>query len=376
MSTPHFHSLFVKRIDPLTAQSVAVTLAIAPELRDTFAFTPGQFVTLRTSINGESVRRSYSLCSTPSQLASTQEITVGIKRVEGGVFSTWATTTLKVGDELDAMPPDGRFTLKAAFASTPNQTSDPSQQAHRLGIAAGSGITPVLSIMAHSLATEPASHFTLVYGNQRSNTIMFNEALQDLKDRYSERVSLIHVLSRQPQEVDLFHGRLDEAKLNLLLSQVVPTGQITEVFICGPEAMIEGAERAVAHAGIARERVHTERFASTHTSKKIAAPAISVDSQGQKAYAFALEVVLDGKGHSFGMQADDNVLDTALNGGLDLPYACKGGVCCTCRAKVLEGKVRMEKNFTLEQWEIDKGFILTCQAHCVSAKVVVSYDER
>jgi ring-1,2-phenylacetyl-CoA epoxidase subunit PaaE len=376
MSTPHFHSLFVKRIDRLTAQSVAVTLAIPPELRDTFAFTPGQFVTLRATIHGESVRRSYSLCSTPAQLARTQDITVGIKRVEGGVFSTWASSALQVGDELDVMPPDGRFTPKSALASAPQRAGQPEQHAHRLGIAAGSGITPVLSIIAHTLATEPASRFTLVYGNQRSNSIMFNEALQELKDRYKERVSLIHVLSRQPQEVVLLHGRLDEAKVTLLLSQVVPTDQITEVFICGPEAMIEGAERALAHAGIARERVHTERFASTQTPKKIAAPATSVGSKDQRAYAFALEVVLDGKGHSFGMQADDNVLDTALNGGLDLPYACKGGVCCTCRAKVLEGQVRMEKNFTLEQWEIDKGFVLTCQAHCVSAKVVVSYDER
>ncbi len=373
MRTPHFHSLFVKRIDPLTAQSFAVTLAIPPDLRDTFAFAPGQFVTLRAMVGGQSVRRSYSLCSTPAQLVRAQEISVGIKQVEGGVFSTWATTRLQVGDELDVMPPDGRFTPKAAFASAPNQQG---QHAHRLGIAAGSGITPVLSIMAHTLATEPTSRFTLVYGNQRSNTIMFNEALQDLKDRYSERVSLIHVLSRQSQEIDLFHGRLDEAKVIGLLRQTVATRQITEVFICGPEAMIEGAERAVAHAGIARERVHTERFATAHTSKKTASPASFTGSQGPEAYAFALEVVLDGKGHSFGMQAEDNVLDTALNGGLDLPYACKGGVCCTCRAKVLEGQVRMEKNFTLEQWEIDKGFVLTCQAHSVSAKVVVSYDER
>jgi ring-1,2-phenylacetyl-CoA epoxidase subunit PaaE len=370
MSTPHFHSLFVKRIDALTAQSAAVTFGIPADLRDTFAFTPGQFVTLRAVVDGESVRRSYSLCSTPAQLARTQDITVGIKRVDGGVFSTWATTALQVGDALDVMPPDGRFTPKAALADTSER------HAHRLGIAAGSGITPVLSIMAHTLASEPTSRFTLVYGNQRSNSIMFNEALQDLKDLYKERVSLIHVLSRQPQEVDLFHGRLDEAKLGKLLTQAIPKSQITEVFICGPEAMIEATERAVAHAGIAHERVHTERFASVHTSKKIAAPAISADSKGQKAYAFALEVVLDGKGHSFGMQADDNVLDTALNGGLDLPYACKGGVCCTCRAKVLEGQVHMEKNFTLEQWEIDKGFVLTCQAHCVSEKVVVSYDER
>ncbi len=371
MSTPHFHSLFVKRIESLTAQSAAITLAIPPDLRDTFGFTPGQFVTLRAMVDGESVRRSYSICSTPAQLARAQEITVGIKRVEGGVFSSWATTALQVGDELDVMPPDGRFTPKPALATA---------SAHRLGIAAGSGITPILSIMAHTLENEPSARFTLVYGNQRSNTIMFSEALQDLKDRYAARVSLIHVLSRQPQEVALLQGRLDEAKVGALLEHAVPTGQITEVFICGPEEMIESSERAAAQAGIVRERIHTERFASpsatAKTTKKIAAPAEFKGSGGQKSYAFALEVVLDGKGHSFGMNADDNVLDTALDGGLDLPYACKGGVCCTCRAKVLEGKVKMDKNFTLEQWEIDKGFVLTCQSHCVSQRVVISYDER
>ena len=369
MNTPHFHTLFVKRVEPLTAQAVAITLAIPPDLRDAFEFTPGQFVNLRAVVDGESVRRSYSLCSTPAQLASGQEITVGVKRVEG-VFSTWATTALRVGDEVDVMPPDGRFTPKAAFAQP--------QGTHRLGLAAGSGITPVLSIMAHTLATERLSRFTLVYGNQRSNTIMFREALQDLKDRYAGRVSLVHVLSRQPQEVDLLHGRLDEAKVTALLKQLVPAAHIAEVFICGPEAMIESAERAMAKAGIARERVHAERFAtgSQFTTKNIAARAGSTAQNGNIAYEFSLEVILDGKGHSFGMQASDNVLDTALAGNLDLPYACKAGVCCTCRAKVLEGKVTMQKNFTLEQWEIDKGFVLTCQARCASGRVVISYDER
>ena len=378
MSTPHFHALFVKRIERITAQAVAITLAIPPDLRDTFEFTPGQFVTLRAMVNGESVRRNYSLCSTPAQWASAQEISVGIKQVQGGVFSTWATTQLQVGDALDVMPPDGRFTPKAALAKL--QGTAYAQGTHRLGIVAGSGITPVLSIMAHTLATEPASRFTLLYGNQRTSTIMFSEALQDLKDRYNERVSLINVLSRQPQEVALFNGRLDEAKLTELLDQAVPTSQINEVFVCGPEAMIEGAERALRDAGVAHERVHTERFASnrttTNTTKKIANYLISTSEKGQKTYPFALEVVLDGKSHNFGMQADDNVLDTALDGGLDLPYACKGGVCCTCRAKVLEGKVTMQKNFTLEQWEIDKGFVLTCQSHCASPRVVISYDER
>jgi ring-1,2-phenylacetyl-CoA epoxidase subunit PaaE len=370
MSTPHFHALFVKRIEPLTADAVSISLAIPPDLRDTFGFVPGQFVTLRSVIDGESVRRSYSICSAPAQLASQQEISVGIKRVQGGVFSTWATTALHVGAQLDVMPPDGRFTPKPLLASA--------QGLHRLGVAAGSGITPILSIMAHTLATESASRFTLIYGNQRSNSIMFNEALQDLKDQYAQRVSLIHVLSRQPQEVDLFNGRLTEAKVSALLNQTVPIEHIAEVFICGPEEMIESTERAAAKAGIARERVHTERFASgvPNATKKVAACATSATPAAQKLPAFTLEVILDGKGHSFGMQASDNVLDTALEGGLDLPYACKGGVCCTCRAKVLEGKVTMEKNFTLEQWEIDKGFVLTCQAHCASAKVVVSYDER
>ncbi len=367
MSTPHFHALFVKRIEAITAQSVAITFAIAPDLRDTFTFTPGQFVTLRSMVNGVSVRRSYSLCCTPALMASSQEITVGIKRVEGGVFSTWATQIVQVGDEVDVMPPDGRFTPKPAWAAP---------MAHRLGIAAGSGITPILSIMAHTLATEPTARFTLVYGNQRSNTIMFSEALQDLKDRYPTRVSLVHVLSRQSQEVALFNGRLDEAKVSALLDQVVPTGQITEVFICGPEGMIEASQRALAKAGVPPERVHAERFASANTAQNSAPTAIHDNGEALTTSPFALEVVLDGKSHSFGLHANDNVLDTALAGGLDLPYACKGGVCATCRAKVLEGQVRMEKNFTLEQWEIDKGFVLTCQSHCVSAKVVVSYDER
>ena len=211
---------------------------------------------------------------------------------------------------------------------------------------------------------------------------MFNEELQDLKDRYPERVSLVHVLSRQPSEVAVQQGRLDDAKVTELLRTLLPASQIDEAFICGPEAMIESTERALRAAGVPAERVHAERFASGIAQQKQdtinsgAAYANSALAAGQKAFEYALEVVLDGKTHSMGMHAHDNVLDTALQDGLDLPYACKGGVCCTCRAKVLQGQVSMEKNFTLEQWEIDKGFVLTCQAHCVSKKVVVSYDER
>jgi ring-1,2-phenylacetyl-CoA epoxidase subunit PaaE len=370
MSTPHFHPLTVKAIAPLTLDAAQITFAIPPGLRDTFAFTPGQFITLRAQVGAAAVRRSYSICSTPAQLARAQELSIGVKRMPGGVLSGWVTQQLRVGEVLDVMPPEGRFTVRNP------------QARHRVAFVAGSGITPVLSIMAHTLATQPEALFTLVYGNQRVSSIMFNEELQDLKDRYPGRVSLVHVLSRQPGEVALQQGRLDEAKVTELLRTLLPASHIDEAFICGPEAMIESTERALLAAGLAPGRVHAERFASGIAQQKqdainsgaaYARPYLATE---QKAFEFSLQVVLDGKTHSMGMRAQDNVLDTALHSGLDLPYACKGGVCCTCRAKVLEGQVRMEKNFTLEQWEIDKGFVLTCQAHCVSKQVVVSYDER
>jgi len=364
MSTPHFHSLIVKRVDALTADAAQITLAIPPDLRDSFAFKSGQFLTLRAQIKGASVRRSYSICSTPALLGSAQEICVGIKRVEGGVFSTWATTQLLSGDTLDVMPPDGRFIVKKPDAKM------------RLGIAAGSGITPILSIAAHTLASEADSRFTLIYGNQRTNTIMFGEALQDLKDRYPGRLQLIHILSRQATELPLSHGRIDAKKISELTQSLIDPKSIDEAFICGPEAMIEAAEAALQTAGISKDRIHSERFASANTTKSVASHAINPPANGVKALKYKLEIILDGKTNVMSMSDDDHVLDIALNEGLDLPYACKGGVCCTCRAKVIEGKVSMDKNYTLEQWEIDKGFVLTCQARCQSQRVVVSFDER
>jgi ring-1,2-phenylacetyl-CoA epoxidase subunit PaaE len=374
MSTPRFHSLTVRRIDALTADAAQITFAIPPDLRDTFAFQSGQFLTLRAQINGESVRRSYSICSAPALLASAQEICIGIKRVDGGVFSTWATTALRVGESIDVMPPDGRFVVKKPDAKM------------RLGIAAGSGITPILSIAAHTLATEPSSRFTLVYGNQRTNTIMFGEALQDLKDRYPGRLQLIHILSRQATELPLGHGRIDAAKITELVGtdacNLIDPKSIDEAFICGPEAMIEAAETALQAAGIAKNSIHSERFSSAHTTKTIAPRAANTpasdqkDPKASKALKYQLEVILDGKTNAMQLGDESTVLDTALDAGLDLPYACKGGVCCTCRAKVIEGKVSMDKNYTLEQWEIDQGFVLTCQARCQTQRVVVSFDER
>jgi ring-1,2-phenylacetyl-CoA epoxidase subunit PaaE len=359
----HFHPLTVKRVTPDAAGSAAITFQVPPDLADEFAFRPGQFLTLRATVDGQDLRRNYSICSPAQRYAATGEIDVGIKPVEGGLFSRWAVKALQPGSVIEVMPPDGRFTPRAEGAR------------HRVGFAAGSGITPILSIMATTLAGDPESRFTLVYCNQRANTIMFNEALQDLKDKYPARVALLHLLSRQPQEVALLHGRLDEAKVRELLESLLPASDIDEAFICGPEAMIEGTERALKAAGVAADRIHAERFVPPGGAAP-ARPRMPTAARPATGHAHQLDIVLDGKTHHLSMAADDRVLDAALDAGLDLPYSCKGGVCCTCRARVLEGQVEMEKNFTLEQWEMDKGFVLTCQSRPLTAKVIVSYDER
>lgn len=367
MAAPHLHELFVKRVTPEAAGAAVITLAVPAALRDTYAFLPGQFLTLRTHIDGVAIRRSYSICSSRARYARAQELEVGIKPVDGGVFSRWATSQLRAGDTLDVMPPEGRFTSRVALAR------------HRVAFCAGSGITPVLSIIASTLEEDPQARFTLVYGNQRLSSIMFSEALQDLKDTYPARLTLIHLLSRQPQEVALLQGRLDEEKVAALLQNLLPVDDIDEAFICGPEGMIDATERALRAAGLPAERIHTERFFSADTvdAQRPRKTSAAQDASNTSAAAdVALDVMLDGKTHHLTMAGADRVLDVALEAGLDLPYSCKGGVCCTCRARVLEGRVQMDKNFTLEQWEIDKGFVLTCQARPLTSRVVVSYDER
>jgi ring-1,2-phenylacetyl-CoA epoxidase subunit PaaE len=374
MSVPHFHPLVISRVTPEAAGAVAVSLAIPPGLRDVFRFTPGQFLTFKASINGQAVRRSYSICSSTQRFEAQGDIEVGIKPVAGGVFSNWATQ-LQPGNTLEVMPPEGRFTPRSTGA------------VHRVGWAAGSGITPLLSIIASTLAGEPESRFTLVYCNQRSSSILFNEALQDLKDRHPARLNLIHLLSRQAQEVALFNGRLDAAKVAELLAGLVPAGGIDETFICGPETMIEGCEQALLAAGVPRERIHSERFTSAgqpaNAINSGAAHARQPGAGGQNGLQtgetggpIRLSVQLDGKSHELRMFAHERVLDVALAAGLDLPWSCKGGVCCTCRARVLDGQVAMEKNFTLEDWEMKKGFVLSCQARPLTEHLTISYDDR
>ena len=330
MSALRFHELTVKRVSPEAAGSVAITFAIPGDARDAFSFQPGQFLTLRAKVNGEEIRRNYSISSPVSRLAKAGELEIGIRPVEGGLFSNWAAQSLKAGDTISVMPPDGRFVVKKQRAI------------HRVGFAAGSGITPILSIAATTLEEQPESKFTLVYGNRRMSSVMFNEALQDLKDRYPNRLTLIHILSRQAQEVDLLQGRIDGDKVRAVIKALLPVASMDEVFICGPEAMIEATEKALIEAGVPDSRVYSERFTS-------------------------------GPAQAAKIQADT---DAALNAGLDLPFSCKAGVCCTCRAKVMCGEVIMDKNFTLEGDEMAQGFILSCQARATTKKLTVSFDDR
>ena len=368
MSTsPRFHDLQVARVSPEAAGSVALALSVPDALLESFDFQPGQYLTLRSKIDGADVRRSYSICCTHSHLKKHHELVVGIRPMEGGVFSNWAAHNLKAGDTLAVMPPEGRFVSKRPRAL------------HRVGFAAGSGITPILSIMASTLEDQPESKFTLVFGNRRMSSVMFNEALQDLKDRFPGRLTLIHILSRQAQEVDLLEGRIDAAKVKSIIDTLLPVGSMDEVFICGPEAMIEVTEKALLDAGVPAKQVHTERFTSptletlTPEARQAAvANSMKLPAGGQ----VALTVVLDGKAHPLQVNPGELVLDAAIAAGLDLPFSCKGGVCATCRCKVMAGSVAMDKNFGLEAWETDKGFVLSCQSRPTSEAVTVSFDER
>jgi ring-1,2-phenylacetyl-CoA epoxidase subunit PaaE len=364
MSALRFHDLSVKRVSPEAAGAVAITFAVPPGQRETFRFEPGQFLTLKAQIEGQEVRRTYSISSPRSRLARLGEIEVGIRPVQGGLFSKWAAAQVRAGDVMAVMPPEGRFIVHKARAI------------HRVGFAAGSGITPILSIAASTLEEQPESKFTLVYGNRRMTSVMFNEALQDLKDRYADRFTMIHILSRQAQEVDLLQGRIDGPKVKAIVASLLPAASMDEVFICGPVSMIEATEAALREVGVPASRIYSERF--TTSSAQAAKVQADVDAahQGTGEAAVALTVVLDGKSHEVAVKAGQFLLDAALDAGLDLPYSCKGGVCCTCRCKVLDGQVSMDRNFTLQADEMAKGFVLSCQARAQTPQVVISYDER
>ena len=365
MSIPRFHDLKVKRVNPEAAGSVAIAFDIPHDARADFQFEPGQFLTLRATIDGQDVRRNYSISSSRSRFHRDGEIEIGIRPVVDGVFSNWAATAVKAGQTLSVMPPDGRFTVKKQRAI------------HRVGFAAGSGITPILSIAATTLEEQPESKFTLVYGNRRMSSVMFNEALQDLKDRYAGRFTMIHILSRQAQEVDLLQGRIDAEKVQALIDTLLPAKSMDEVFICGPEAMIDATAAALVAAGVPESRVYSERFATSPAqAAKVQADSDAADAKIAAAKDKMMTVVLDGKEYEIPVSSDDHLLDAALDAGLDLPFSCKAGVCCTCRCKVVSGDTVMDKNFTLEADEVAQGYVLSCQARATSPNVVLSFDER
>ena len=365
MSSPSFHELAIKRVNPEAAGSVAITFDIPSDSLEKFHFEPGQFLTLRANVNGQDVRRNYSISSPRSQFLKRGELEIGIRPVEGGVFSNWAATQLKAGDKVNVMPPEGRFTIKKPRAI------------HRVGFAAGSGITPILSIAATTLEEQTESKFTLIYGNRRMSSVMFNEALQDLKDRFPGRFTMIHILSQQAQEVDLLQGRIDANKIKAIIDALLPAKSMDEVFICGPEAMIEVTEKALIDSGVPDNRVHSERFTtSTSQAHKVQADIDASKEKSASAKSVHMTIVLDGKEHEVALSPDEHVLDAALNAGLDLPFSCKAGVCSTCRCKVTHGEVTMDKNFTLEADEVGQGFALSCQARAATQKLVISFDHR
>jgi ring-1,2-phenylacetyl-CoA epoxidase subunit PaaE len=354
--TPRFHRLAVNDLRRESADAVSLTFAIPQELADDYSFNPGQYLTLRTTMDGEEVRRSYSICSGPDD----GELRIAVKKVDGGAFSNWAAEELKAGDQLDVMTPTGRFGVAPA----------PDSARLYVGFAAGSGITPILSIVKGVLAREPNSRFFLFYGNRSTQSMMFLEPLEELKDRFLQRFSLFHVISGEEQDIPILHGRLDGEKVRVLLRSLVPAAQVDHVFICGPAGMSEDIEATCRAIGIADEKIHVERFVSEFGGKPRAKKVIQ---PGAPPKAMA-SLTIDGKRREVPVAEDESILDAALRAGMDLPFACKGGMCSTCRAKLVEGEAAMDVNYSLEPWELKAGFILTCQAKPVSEKIVVDYD--
>ncbi|MDP3074431.1 1,2-phenylacetyl-CoA epoxidase subunit PaaE [Bradyrhizobium sp.] len=353
---PRFHRLAVDDLRRESQDAVSMTFSIPRELADDYHFAPGQYLTLRTTMDGEEVRRSYSICSGPDD----GELRIAVKKVDGGAFSSWAADELKAGDQLDVMTPTGRFGVTPA----------PDEARTYVGFAAGSGITPILSIAKGVLAREPDSRFFLFYGNRSTSGMLFREALEELKDRFMQRLSVFHVISGEEQDLPILHGRLDGGKVRVLLRSLVPASDVDHVFICGPSGMSKDIETTCRDIGIAEGRIHVERFVSEFGGKPRPKAVIAA---GAPPRAMA-SLIIDGKRREVPVAEGEAVLDAALRAGMDLPFACKGGMCSTCRARLVEGSAEMEVNYSLEPWELKAGFILTCQAKPTSDRVVVDYD--
>lgn len=344
-------------VQALTRDSVAITFAVPEPLRDSFAFVQGQYLSLRAVIDGHEVRRSYSICSAVQD----KRLRVAMKKVAGGVFSQWAVDHLLPGSSIDVMPPQGHFHMPLA----------PELARHVVCFAAGSGITPMLAIIKTMLIAEPLLRITLVYGNRSSSAVMFKEELEDLKDTFLSRLNLVWVMSRETQDIELFNGRIDYDKTTELLSCWIDPDGIDAAFICGPHQMMLAVTQALQDKGVDKSCIKAELFGSPLSARP---RAESVAVQGHE--ACKVEVVLDGMRRSFRMAKNQSLLDAGLKAGIDMPYACKGGVCSTCRAQVLTGEVDMDNNFALEDYEVARGFVLCCQSFPVSDKLVINFDQE
>ena len=377
MTSLHFHRLRVRGVQPDTDDSVVVSFDVPEELAETFRFEPGQYLTLRQDVGGQDLRRSYSICAAAGEVPR-----VGVRRVPGGAFSSWLHGSLKPGDTIECLPPQGRFGhAVAAVAGTdapPAGSPAGAAPRHVLAIAGGSGITPILSIVRTLLARSPRTRVTLLYGNRSQASTMFKEELEDLKNRHLARLSLYPVFSREvvdaPEGSPLAPGRLDAARIGLFLRTLVDARSVDHAFVCGPHALNDEAEAALRHAGIEPSRIHIERFGIPPEQRGAADPHAAQAGDADQA---RIVLVRDGLTREFGFaKGDPSILDAAARAGLDVPYSCKSGVCATCRCKVLEGQVRMDRNFALEPADLAAGFVLSCQAHPLTERVVVSFDAR
>jgi ring-1,2-phenylacetyl-CoA epoxidase subunit PaaE len=356
MAEQQFHELTICAVHPQTANAKAIRFELPDALKDTFTFKPGQYLTLRTTLNGEEVRRSYSICCAPDE-----GIEIGVKHVEGGAFSSFAQG-LKPGDRIEVAPPHGRF------------TAEPGQDWHFLMIAAGSGITPVLSIIKSVLAGNPASHITLIYANRNVDSVMFRAELDALKDTYLTRLNLLHVLSEEDEDAEILSGRIDAAKLaDMQARRLIDVNTYDAAYLCGPAPMTKALRTALTEMGMSLDNIRFEIFTPTPYGK-----SSGEHVQVKPVIAGAdVEVILDGTRRRLKVDpATETVLGAAQRDGVEIPYSCAGGMCCTCRCKVLEGKASMDQNWSLQPWELEAGFILACQARPETDKLVLDFDAQ
>ena len=357
-----FYPLRVEQVIPETEDAKRVVLSLPEETAPHFQFQHGQYLTFRTHIDGEEIRRSYSICSAVDE----PQLEVAVKKIPGGAFSSFVNDELAPGDTLEVAPPAGDFTVPL----------DPANEKHYLCIAAGSGITPVMSIVKTVLKTEPKSRVSLLFGNKRVNSIMFKEELEALKNHYMARFQLIHVLSQEDREFDILNGRIDNKKGAELCQHLLDLSSIDEFFLCGPESMVSEVSRGLRGVGIDEQAIHYELFGASAADAQLAIQKHHERALKHQGKSFNVTVVADGRSVKFELAADgENILDAALDAGVDLPFACKGGVCATCKAKLTSGNVEMDINHALEANEIEAGTILSCQAHPTSGDVVIDFDQ-